>query len=93
MRWPSPSPIFRVGHIIRVLDGRWRDQLRQQERQCALRRLPRCRGMLGAYHHDKVRDAMSDILDRMSLKDMIVFAEYPTATSNVPDLTIALPER
>ncbi|WGD30548.1 Rrf2 family transcriptional regulator [Ancylobacter sp. WKF20] len=74
----KPLTDIRVGHIIRVLDGPLAPincASKSAYVPCA-----DCRDVEGCSVRitmSKVRDAMSDILDRMSLKDMIVFAEYP----------------
>lgn len=74
----KPLTEIRVGHIIRVLDGPLAPincASKSAYMPCA-----DCRNVEGCSVRitmSKVRDAMSDILDRMSLKDMIVFAEHP----------------
>jgi len=71
---------IRVGHIIRTLDGPLAPincasksayvpcQDCQDLQACAVR-----------ITMSKVRDAMSEILDRMTLQDMVVFADTPNA--------------
>ena len=71
---------IRVGHIIRTLDGPLAPincasksayvpcQDCQDLQACAVR-----------ITMSKVRDAMSEILDRMTLQDMVVFADTPSA--------------
>ena len=71
---------IRIGHIIRTLDGPLAPincasksayvpcQDCQDLQACAVR-----------ITMSKVRDAMSEILDRMTLQDMVVFADTPNA--------------
>lgn len=71
---------IRIGHIIRTLDGPLAPincasksayvpcQDCQDLQACAVR-----------ITMSKVRDAMSEILDRMTLQDMVVYAETPNA--------------
>lgn len=71
---------IRIGHIIRTLDGPLAPincasksayvpcQDCQDLQSCAVR-----------ITMSKVRDAMSEILDRMTLQDMVVYADSPNA--------------
>ncbi|MFD2031648.1 Rrf2 family transcriptional regulator [Ancylobacter dichloromethanicus] len=80
MRFPGRRARSRIGHIIRVLDGPLAPlncasksayvpcQDCEDLASCAVR-----------ITMSKVRDAMSDILDGMSLHDMVVFARVPDA--------------
>lgn len=69
---------IRVGHIIRVLDGPLAPigcASKSAYIPCQdCRDLGSCAVRITM---TKVRDAMSDILDRMSLKDMLAFSENP----------------
>lgn len=74
----KPLADIRVGHIIRALDGPLAPISCASKsayipcRDCGDTKTCPIRITMS-----KVRDAISDILDRMSLKDMILFADNP----------------